>query len=48
MATSLVTCVPPEAHAVHIEVHDGSRIEGEHLTKNQSADDRDAERTPEF
>ncbi len=44
----LMAPFPPEAHSVHVEVHDGSGVEREHLTKNQSAHDRDAERTPEF
>src|SRR5579864_2441029 len=39
---------PPEAHSVHVEVHNGSGVESEHLAENQSADDRDAERASEF
>ena len=38
----------PEAHSVHVEVHDGSGVEREHLAKNQTADDCYAERAPEF
>ena len=40
--------VHPEAHSVHVEVHDGSGVEREHLAENQSADDCYAERAPEF
>jgi hypothetical protein len=42
------SALAPEAEAVEIQIDDRRRVKREHLADDQAADDRDAERPPQF